>query len=38
MRESERVEILRKRLAEQAFLLMAVVMAATGVLAVMEAA
>jgi hypothetical protein len=28
MRESERVEILRKRLAEQAFLLIAVLMAA----------
>jgi DeoR/GlpR family transcriptional regulator of sugar metabolism len=37
MRESERVEILRKLLAEQGSLSIADLMAATGVSAVMEA-
>jgi hypothetical protein len=38
MRESERVEILRNRLAEQGFLSILDLMAATGVSAPMEAA
>jgi hypothetical protein len=38
MREGERVEILRKRLAEQAFLSIAVLMAATDAFGAAEAA